>query len=70
MYYTNNNGYYEIDDDDYDDKLYYKKPLNDFECLVSVKNNIVKLINNDNNHKHKITLLVDNINIFVCKNAY
>ena len=69
LYYTNNDGYYEVADDD-DDKLYYKKPLNDFERLVSVKNNIVNLINNDNNHKHKITLLIDNINIFVCKNAY
>ena len=73
LYYTNNDGYYEVDDDDdddNDDKLYYKKPLNDFERLVSVKNDIVNLINSDNNHKHKITLLVHNINIFVCKNAY
>ena len=70
LYYTNNDGYYEIGDDDDDDKLYYKYLLNDFEHLVSVKNNIVNLINNDNNHKHKLTLLGDNINIFVCKNAY
>ena len=70
LYYTNNDGYYEVADDDDDDKLYYKKPLNDFERLVSVKNNIVNLINNGNNPKHKITLLVENINIFVCKNAY
>ena len=72
MYYTNNDDYYEVDDD-YDDfynKLYYKKPLNNFERLVSVKNNIVNLIDDDNNHKHNITLLVDNINIFVCENAY
>ena len=83
IYYTSYdyNDYHDDYDDDYDDDHYddhnddaelvsYNKPLNDFERLVSVKNNIVNLINNDNNHKHKITLLIDNINIFVCKNAY
>ena len=65
--------YKEVDDDDDDDfynKLYYKKPFNYFEHLVSVKNNTVNLINNDNNHKHNITLLVDNINIFIIENVY
>ena len=74
MYYTINDDYYEVDDDDDDDdfynNLYYKKPLNNFERLVSVKNNIVNLIDDDKNHKHNITLLEDNINIFVCENAY
>ena len=83
IYYTSYdyNDYHDDYDDDYDDDHYddhnddaelvsYNKPLNDFERLVSVKNNIVNLINNGNNPKHKITLLVENINIFVCKNAY
>ena len=62
-------------DDDYDDDfivnynelVYHKKPLNCFERLVSVKNNIVNLINNDN-HNHNITLLVDDVNIFIYEN--
>ena len=45
--------------------VYYNKPLNDFKCLVSVENNIiVNLINNDN-YRHNITLLVDGFNIFI-----
>ena len=43
----------------------YYKILNDFECFVSVKNNIVNLINNDK-HNHKITLLVDDIRMLIC----
>ena len=43
--------------------------LNDFECLVSVKNNTVNSINNDN-HKRNITLLVDNFRVFICENVY
>ena len=57
------------DDDDYDDcdeLVYYNKPLNDFECLVSVKNDIVNLINNDN-YKYNTTLLVDDFRIFICE---
>ena len=53
--------YNEVDDDDdydFNNKLYYKKPFNYFERLASVKNNIVNLINNDNNHKHNITILI------------
>ena len=42
------NYYYDYDDYDDDELLYYNKPLNDFERLVSVKNNIVNLIINDN----------------------
>ena len=53
----------------YDELVCYKKPLNCFECLVLVKDNIVNLINNDN-HNHNITLLADNINIFIWENAY
>ena len=83
--------YYVYDNyDDYYYKLFYI-PLNDFECLVLVKNNtinvienkpsnyferlvlaknnIVNLIKNDN-YRHNITLLLDNINIFICENAY
>ena len=56
----------------YDILLYYNnnnKPLNDFERLVSVKNNTVNSINNDN-HKRNITLLVDNFRVFICENVY
>ena len=66
MYYIS----YVGDDDDYDDcdeLVYYNKPLNDFERLVSVRNNIVNLINNDN-YKHNMTLLVDDFRIFICEN--
>ena len=35
-------------DDDDDDKIVYHKILNDFDRMVSVRNNIVNLINNDN----------------------
>ena len=56
------------DDDDYYELFYI--PLNNFEHLVSSKNNITNLIKNNNNYRHKITLLVDNINIFICKNTY
>ena len=47
--------------------MYYNKPLSDFEHLVSVRNNIVNLINNDN-YKHNITLLVDDFRISICEN--
>ena len=60
----------DYDDDfivNYDELVYRKKPLNCFERLVSVKNNIVNLINNDN-HNHNITLLVDDVNIFIYEN--
>ena len=56
----------------YDILLYYNnnnKPLNDFERLVSVKNNTVNSINNDN-HKRNITLLVHNFRVFICENVY
>ena len=76
--------------DDYYYKLFYI-PLNDFERLVLVKNNIINLIENkpsnyferlvlaknnivnlikSDNYRHNITLLLDNINIFICENAY
>ena len=76
--------------DDYYYKLFYI-PLNDFERLVLVKNNIINLIENkpsnyferlvlaknnivnlikSDNYRHSITLLLDNINIFICENAY
>ena len=45
----------------YDELVYYKKLSNCFESLVSIKNNIVNWINS-----HNITLLVDDINIFIC----
>ena len=69
MYYI---GYASDDDDDddydnYDELLCYNKPLNDFERLVTVRNNIVNLICNDN-YKHKITLLVDDFRTFICEN--
>ena len=48
--------------DDHYDEIHYNIPFNDFKRLVSVKNNIVNLINKDN-HKHNITLLVNDFNI-------
>ena len=65
MYYIK----YNDDDDDNCDKSVYYEILNDFERLVSVKNNIVNLIINDN-QRHNITLLVDDFNIFICTNVY
>ena len=44
--------------------MYYKKPLNYFERLVSVKN-IVNWIDNDD-YNHEITLLVNNHEIRIC----
>ena len=67
MYYISYVG--DDGDDDYDDcdeLAYYNKPLNDFERLVSLRNNIVNLINNDN-YKRNITLLVDDFRIFICE---
>ena len=69
IYISEKNMYYigyvgdigDLDDDDngngdcYGLVVYYNKPLNDFERLVSVSNNIINLINNDN-YKHIITL--------------
>ena len=43
------------------------KILNDFNRMVSIRNNIVNLINNDN-YEHNITLLVDYYKIFICQN--
>ena len=72
--FVNDYDIYDYDDDyhddffvNYDELVYYKKPLNCFECLVSVKNNIKNLINNDNNN-HNIVLLVDDFNILICGN--
>ena len=58
---------YDDDDDDYDfyDKLYYRKPFNHFERLVSVKNNIENVISNDN-YNNDITLFVNNCRILIC----
>ena len=55
------------DDDDDDEKLVYYKILNDFNRMVSIRNNIVNLINNDN-YEHNVTLLVDHYKIFICQN--
>ena len=68
--YDNYHDYINGDYDDYCYELFYI-PLNNFECLVSGNNNITNLIkNNNNNYGHKITLLVDNINIFIYENVY
>ena len=59
--------YKEVDDDDdynFYDKLYYRKPLNYFERLVSVKNNIVSFIKNGD-YSHEITLLISNQRICI-----
>ena len=80
IYYTSYdyNDYHDDYDDDYDDDHYddhnddaelvsYNKPLNDFERLVSVKNNIVNLVNNDN-YRHKIASLVNAFEMLICEN--
>ena len=57
--------YYYYDDDDNNNHLYYKKSFNYFELLVSVKNNIVNLIDNVD-YNHELTLLVDNHRVCIC----
>ena len=66
-YYKQVKNFDDDDDDDYNfySKLYYKEPLNYFERLVSLKNNIVNSINNDN-YNNDITLLVNNHKIYIC----
>ena len=60
--------YYYYDDDDDDDdfynKLYYKKPLNYFERLVSVKNNIVNATSNGD-YNQNITLIINNLRMYI-----
>ena len=69
-YFVDDYDYYDDSDDDclndfivnyYDGLMYYKKPLNDFKRLVSVKNNIINLIDEDN-YRNNTTLLVDGFN--------
>ena len=55
--------YDDIDQDD-DDYLYYKRPFNDFESLISIKNNIVNQIDN-NNHNNKINLPISHDRICI-----
>ena len=62
------NNYYTKYDDDDDESVYYKI-LDYFNRFVSVKNNIVNLINNDK-RKHDITLLIDDIRIFICEKRW
>ena len=71
MYSIKYFGYYDSDDDshDYDsdayyDEFYYNISFNDFKSLMSVKNNIVHLINKDN-HKQNITLSGNDFNIHI-----
>ena len=80
IYISEKNMYYigyvgdigDLDDDDNDNDhryelvVYYNRFLNNFEPLVSVRNNIVNLINNDE-RKYNITLLVDDFRIFICE---
>ena len=62
------NNYYTKYDDDDNESVYYKI-LNYFNRFVSVKNNIVNLINSDK-RKHDITLLIDDIRIFICEKRW
>ena len=62
--YVDDNDDYNYHDDD-NDYLYYKKPFNYFERLISVKNNTVNWINNID-YNHEITLLVSNHKICIC----
>ena len=75
-YFVDDYDYYDDSDDDclndfivnyYDGLMYYKKPLNDFKRLVSVKNNIINLIDEDN-YRNNTTLLVDGFNILTSGN--
>ena len=50
-YFDDNYNYYDYDDDGYDELVCYKKPLNYFERWVSVKNNIVNAVSNDDYNK-------------------
>ena len=61
-YYHDDDDYYY--DNDYDKLMYYKKPLNYFERLVSVKNNIVNSSNNDD-YNQAITLIINNCRIYI-----
>ena len=56
------NDYYYYDDDDDYKLVYYKMPLNYFERLVSVKNNIVNGTSNDD-YSPNITLIINNCKI-------
>ena len=59
--YDNDYFYY---DDDYDKLAYYKKPLNYFEHLISIKNNVVNSSNNDD-YNQNITLIINNCRIYI-----
>ena len=49
-------------DDGYDKLVYYKKPFNYFERLVSVKNNIENWIYNDD-YDEDITLIINSLGV-------
>ena len=51
-------------DNDYDELVYYKKPLNYFERLISVKNNIANSSNNDD-YNQTITLIINSRRIYI-----
>ena len=61
-YICNNFDYYY--DDGYNELVYYKKPLNYFERLVSFKNNVVNSSNNDD-YNQSITLIISNRRIYI-----
>ena len=68
IFISEKNKYYIEHDDDDDNESVYLKILNDFNHIEeSDRSDIVNLINNDN-HKHNITLLVDDYRIFICEN--
>ena len=75
--YDDDDHYCDVDDDDvyyykydisyndgYDELVYYKKPLNYFERLVSVKNNIVTATSNED-YNQNITLIVNSRKIYI-----
>ena len=62
-YYDDNDDDYYYDND-YDELVYYKKPLNYFERLVSVKNNILNSSNGDD-YSQIITLIINSRRIYI-----
>ena len=63
-YYDDDNDDDYYYDNDYDELVYYKKPLNYFERLVSVKNNILNSSNGDD-YSQIITLIINSRRIYI-----
>ena len=62
---NNYSDYSNFVDDDYNKLVYFKKPLNYFERLVLVKNNIVNSSNNNDDYNQSITLIINNCKTYI-----